>query len=177
MSSFRFNPAGELVPSDGEPLIAFNGYPSVPPLPTSLHELHAGYEEMMERGLGYGLKDALVSPSVYRTVQGMAQMRENARKDIDVFARGLEKSLFNMMRVCIDPYMPKVWRQVRFPRSKKKRIRKKWAKDRRNWKEFDVAYFVNPDAFRRIRYPDGRETLAVVRGRERENAVMYFNGK
>ena len=26
------------------------------------------------------------------------------------------------------------WKQFRFPRSKKKRIRKKWEKDRRNWK-------------------------------------------
>lgn len=28
------------------------------------------------------------------------------------------------------------WRQVHFPRSKKKRIRKKWAKNRANWKLF-----------------------------------------
>lgn len=27
-----------------------------------------------------------------------------------------------------------VWTQVRFPRSKKRRIRKKWTKDRRNWR-------------------------------------------
>lgn len=33
--------------------------------------------------------------------------------------------------------------QFRFPRSKKRRIRKKWAKDPRNWREEDCAYLVN----------------------------------
>jgi len=30
------------------------------------------------------------------------------------------------------------WRQVRFPRSKKKRIRKKWAKNKRNFRMVDT---------------------------------------
>lgn len=30
---------------------------------------------------------------------------------------------------------PDEWEQVRFPRSKKQRIRKKWRKDRRNWRQ------------------------------------------
>lgn len=33
-----------------------------------------------------------------------------------------------------------VWEQFRFPRSKRKRIRKKWAKDRRNWRSRHVPW-------------------------------------
>lgn len=35
--------------------------------------------------------------------------------------------------------------QFRFPRSKKKRIRMKWAKDFRNYKEFNAAIFLTKD--------------------------------
>lgn len=38
---------------------------------------------------------------------------------------------------CVESY------QWRWPRSKKKRIRKKWAKDPRNWRERPVAYLLN----------------------------------
>ena len=33
-------------------------------------------------------------------------------------------------------------KQVRFPRSKRKRIRKKWARDGRNWETKKVSYMV-----------------------------------
>ena len=35
------------------------------------------------------------------------------------------------------------WEQFRFPRSKKRRIRKKWAKDRRNWRKVHHSYLVD----------------------------------
>jgi len=37
------------------------------------------------------------------------------------------------VNVVISEMLPKEWRQVRFPRTKRKRIRKKWRKDLRNW--------------------------------------------
>lgn len=42
------------------------------------------------------------------------------------------------MPIVINDYMgnESEFRQIRFPRSKKKRIRKKWAKNRANWKLF-----------------------------------------
>ena len=40
---------------------------------------------------------------------------------------------------------PSAWRRVQFrkPKSKRKRIRKKWAKDPRNWKDVPVIYAFN----------------------------------
>jgi len=60
-------------------------------------------------------------------------------------------------------------RQVRFPRSKKKRIRRKWAKDPRNWRSFPKTeiyelqggvVFMHPDVAAELRKrlkeaPDG----------------------
>jgi hypothetical protein len=48
---------------------------------------------------------------------------------------------FTSVNIHLSDHLPckKEWRQVRFPKSKRKRIRKKWAKDnRRNWALVDV---------------------------------------
>jgi hypothetical protein len=42
--------------------------------------------------------------------------------------------LFGMQILACDWAADTVWTQVRFPRSKKRRIRRKWAKDRRNYR-------------------------------------------
>jgi len=50
------------------------------------------------------------------------------------------------MPIYSSPYLYEETRyQYRFPRSKKKRIRKKWRKDRRNWKNAHVPkiYIIN----------------------------------
>lgn len=40
------------------------------------------------------------------------------------------------MKVCVDDnLLTKRWSQVRYPKSKKRRIRNKWKKDRRNYRE------------------------------------------
>lgn len=44
--------------------------------------------------------------------------------------------------------LPKAREQVRYPRSKRKRIRKKWAGDPRNFREVDVAYLVDTSRFK-----------------------------
>jgi hypothetical protein len=53
---------------------------------------------------------------------------------------------FGGIRVYASPHMPKTERrQFRFPRSKKKRIRRKWCKDPRNWREVEVlGWLVTP---------------------------------
>lgn len=51
------------------------------------------------------------------------------------------------VQVRVMSLMPAEWEQVRFPRSKKKRIRKKWRKDRRNWRQLPEparCYLVGP---------------------------------
>lgn len=48
-------------------------------------------------------------------------------------------STFAGIPIVVNPCLPETRReQFRFPRSKKKRIRKKWAKDQRNWREVDA---------------------------------------
>lgn len=37
------------------------------------------------------------------------------------------------INIIVSDHLPKEWVQVRFPRSKRRRIRRKWAKDRRNY--------------------------------------------
>ncbi len=37
------------------------------------------------------------------------------------------------VEIRVSNLLAKEWAQVRFPKSKRKRIRKKWRKDRRNW--------------------------------------------
>lgn len=61
-------------------------------------------------------------------------------------------------------HLPKTRRaQFRFPRSKKKRMRKKWAKKAENWREVDATgdiYFVDLGMAREaLIHPDGFERL------------------
>lgn len=46
------------------------------------------------------------------------------------------RALMRSMNVSVveNKHLPMESKQVRFPRSKKKRVRKKWSKDRRNWR-------------------------------------------
>ena len=46
--------------------------------------------------------------------------------------RVVARSLFGV-NIHVTDLLPKEWKQVRFPKSKRKRIRKKWRKDRGNW--------------------------------------------
>ena len=58
--------------------------------------------------------------------------------------------------IITDPPRP-VYRQVRFPRTKKRRIRRKWEKDRGNWEfvEYErFAYAVNMGLGKQYLYMD-----------------------
>lgn len=63
-------------------------------------------------------------------------------------AHGLFNIPFMGFDLIVDANLPKTRLvQVRFPRSKKKRIRRKWAKDRRNFREDDISgtiYAIEP---------------------------------
>lgn len=54
--------------------------------------------------------------------------------------------MFGGVKIFVDPYFPTTRReQFRFPRSKKSRMRKKWRKNPRNWREVDCRndiYFI-----------------------------------
>jgi hypothetical protein len=59
------------------------------------------------------------------------------------FFPGLGAPHFNGIEIIADPYCPKTTRvQVRFPRSKRLRIQKKWRSNPRNWQEQFVMYFI-----------------------------------
>ncbi len=46
--------------------------------------------------------------------------------------------------IVVSPFLEAERRQYRFPRSKKRRIRRKWAKDPRNWKTFEPMIMFGP---------------------------------
>jgi hypothetical protein len=80
-----------------------------------------------------------------RTAMGITAQLDVARVGLEKFDRLMRAQ----MRVIADPYCPLTLpRQFRFPRSKKKRIRNKWAKDRRNWREEKVVFIVDTGALR-----------------------------
>lgn len=91
--------------------------------------------------------DILVHPDHYqgiRTATGIEQQRMVSLAGMQRMEQGIRNSILDIMRFTIDPYAPKtIRRQFRFPRSKKKRIRKKWAKDPRNWREENVIWKIS----------------------------------
>lgn len=61
--------------------------------------------------------------------------------------------------IVVTEQVPTRWKQWRFPRSKQRRIRRKWAKSRRNWRSVEVypngymfggTLVVSPGTFARI---------------------------
>lgn len=58
------------------------------------------------------------------------------------------------------PYLPETKHvQFRFPRSKKKRIRKKWRKNAANWRDDHVVYFMDMKMMRKVDFPKSCITL------------------
>lgn len=63
------------------------------------------------------------------------------------------------------PFCVSEWMQVRFPRSKRRRIRKKWCKDRRNWKRVPTGdvyqlggtIYMHPDVLKRLKQKIARQ--------------------
>ena len=93
-----------------------------------------------------GAERILMSDDNYRTMKGIVQMREQAENTLLLKPRQVGMS-FMGMQIIADKYMPSTRRvQYRFPRSKKARMRKKWARNPANWREERVAYMLNMEA-------------------------------
>jgi hypothetical protein len=105
-----------------------------------------------------------------RTATGIDQMTMRSLAKMQRMEQGLQNSIMDIMRLTIDPWCPMtVRRQVRFPRSKKRRIRKKWAKDQRNWKDVRVAFrIVDPKGWK---FSNGDFTP--LPGFEKSSAIVY----
>lgn len=170
--TFGFNEDNELVPV--EPAVAYNApiFPNVqfPADATDILErMNKTYEKLM---LPAAL---LVNPGTDwpwdRTGHGIDQAVAQSQRVL----QGVQNSILDSMRVIVDKYAPlTVRRQFRFPRSKKKRIQKKWRRDPCNWKDVRIAFrWVNPDSFFKVTYPDRKEYIQVRPGLEKRNAIMW----
>jgi hypothetical protein len=145
MTTFRFNSEGELTEVTGPPPSWINGPVSFLPPAVSLDLLDTLRKEMELRIAPR--QDVFLNPihmPGVRTALGCDQQRAQAVLGMQTMMNGIHNSLLDSMRIVMDEYAPtSVRRQVRFPRSKKRRIRKKWAKDPRNWREFDCMWLVD----------------------------------
>ena len=156
MTTFVFDLDGNLVPWDKE-AVAYNNagsYLPTPPLTLDyLNDMHDRFSAMMDRGMG-SAPLLMVNPKT-RTAAAIEQQVAQSLPGMQKMENALRSHILDMMRVTMNEYVPKtVRRQFRFPRSKKKRIQKKWAKDQRNWRDEEVIFaLVNPDSF--FKFPDG----------------------
>lgn len=138
--TFGFDVDGELVPVEPG-AVASNAFTfpdfhvSAPPTLDYLAEMRKSMDKMM--GVPSTL---LMNPDMFsRTATALERMREDTQPKLD----RIHKMMMNQFRIVADKYCPlTVRRQFRFPRSKKKRIRKKLAKDQRNWRDESVAFFI-----------------------------------
>jgi len=130
--------------------------------------MHQRFSAMMERGMG-AAPLLMVNPKSM-TAHALQYQVEQTLPNMHKMMNGLRNNILDMMRIQMNEYLPKtVRRQFRFPRSKKKRIRKKWAKDQRNWRDEEVIFaLVNPDSF--FKFPDG--TVGMRKEMARQNAIL-----
>lgn len=75
------------------------------------------------------------------TVAGLERLNHEL-KGLDRAVEGAEQSVIGLYRVIESNFLPLSRVQWRFPRSKRKRIRRKWAKDPRNWRDGEPIAFV-----------------------------------
>lgn len=68
------------------------------------------------------------------------------------------------------PFCVSEWAQFRFPRSKRRRIRAKWRKDRRNWKRIPTGevYQIGDTLYM---HPDMMAKLAEKIGRDKDDRI------
>lgn len=112
-----------------------------------------------EKNPGLERDTLLMEPGMYAAT-AQALHKEAILPRMEEAHRLMTASLMNQIRIVSDKYCPlTVPRQFRFPRSKKKRIRKKWMKDRRNWRDERVVFAINTDSIRSMRDPFGNTQL------------------
>jgi hypothetical protein len=102
------------------------------------------------------------------SLQDVAQTIREAKRKIDEIKSKIDPAFRNLrypiLANMIESHYLTERLQVKFPRSKKKRIRRKWAKDQRNWKTVPqgVVYVVDG---RMVMHPDLAGKLAEELGR------------
>jgi hypothetical protein len=142
-TTFGFDEDGNLVEVGGPPGFAFNQNLPMPAIPSFI-ELQKVIDDLNQRmDLATGVSEWMLinDRSLGKfTSAGYGQQLEVALLKEQRILNGIES---NLLKIHASPYVPKtVRRQFRFPRTKKKRIRRKWAKDPRNWREEHVAFFI-----------------------------------
>src|ERR1700743_1003957 len=85
-----------------------------------------------------------------RTATGVDHLRQHSLVTLQKMEQGILNSVLDIIRTTINPIVaPKIWVQFRFPRSRKKRIRNKWYKDSKNWREERVNWKIKGGKFTR----------------------------
>lgn len=106
---------------------------------------------------------ALTIDDIYEAKRKMEENNDNFKKRITNFGEqaGYAANMMNHMHKIITTHlMPTKKVQFRFPKSKKKRIQKKWRKNTNNWKEVftnEIIYHPLHDSF--IMSPEQAEKL------------------
>jgi len=173
MSTFGFDEDGDLVEVDGPAAFATNQILPMPLVPTSIIELHQQMEAATAGITGaMGLsRDIRVNPSMYRTLTGIARQQAQADSRYEKVFSSIVDHMLNTVKIVADPFMPEtVRRQFRFPRSKKRRIQKKWRKDARNWRDERVMWLVDPRSL--TRFCDTHGTSRIHIDRPRSNGII-----
>lgn len=142
--TFGFNEDGELVEDLGPPAMATNQLGPMPDIPATIHELYRDFTAFADHMSGvHDFSELWINRGLgHRTLSGVLMQEQQAQNR-------LQSGFLDIMKVRIDPYCPAtVRRQFRFPRSKKKRIQKKWRKNPRNWRDENVMFLVNTNCLK-----------------------------
>jgi hypothetical protein len=77
-------------------------------------------------------------------------------------------------------HLPTKWVQVRFPCSKKRRIRKKWARNQGNWREVEMVYLIDrrvyESALRQAYIPPSHIRLVEKEDHFEVRYAAFYNG-
>jgi len=115
-------------------LIGYSVIPEDPTILRSFEKAHRALESRLMQSLGIPSElftgtNCYSSASASTSLEAFnARLRSQLAQFPFPFAR-----FYGALQLISAPYMT-TYVQYRFPRSKKKRIRKKWAKDKRNWR-------------------------------------------
>lgn len=146
--TFGFDQDGELVPVEPG---GFACNASLPDLHFEVSRLTLDHLEQMNETMNKVMgvpSTLLMNPGMFNEVRNWPWDRAGQGLDQTILQQqrvmnGIHNSILDSIRIVADKYCPlTVRRQFRFPRSKKKRIQKKWRKDPRNWRDENVAFFI-----------------------------------
>ena len=120
---------------------------TAPPLP---NEITLDFLKRMRQEMDAACGIPFEAPPTYlvnRTAHAILQQRFAAEPAIQRHAFSTLAEINALATILLDPYLPCEQKQFRFPRSKKRRIRRKWAKNLRNFREVPIIFKLAPGAF------------------------------